>query len=158
MSKIFIKILLLSLCCITLLGCGRRSANITGRPESAVLCVKNADSLEAVKKCYTNNTLRVAQNLLSRNLITEEQVFSILKFTDKGDAWINVEENISNNKASISIIFSRHSRENMRAFRINLKAENVSGSWKLDMTDAFRTDNDESKGIKRYLSDRFNRY
>jgi hypothetical protein len=156
--KIFFKILLLSIYCIAFIGCGRRNANITDRPESAIVCVQNADSLESVKKCYTNNTLRVVHNLLAKKLITEDQVFSILKFTDKGDAWIDVEENINKNKAVISITFSRHSRENMRAFRLDLNAENVSGSWKLDMTDAFRTDDDESRGIKRYLSDRFKNY
>ena len=151
-------ILILSFCCIVFIGCGRRNANLQDRPESAILCVKNADSLESVKKCYTSNTLRTVQNLLSRKLITEEQVFSILKFTDINDAWINVEETINNNTASISIQFLQHSRENMRAFQLNLKAENVGGSWKLDMTDAFRTDDDENRSIKRYLSDRFKNY
>jgi hypothetical protein len=156
--KTFFKILLLCLYCIAFIGCGRRHADITNKPESAVLCVKNAGSLDEVKKCYTSNTLKAAQNLLSKRLITEEQIFSILKFTDKNDAWINVEETINNNKATFSIMFSRHSNENLRAFKLDFKAENVGGSWKLDMIDAFRTDNDDSKGIRNYLSDRFKIY
>ena len=145
-------VLLLSLCII---GC-KKNVDLADKPESAIICVQNADSLEAVKKCYTNNTLKAAQNILSKKLITEEQVFSILKFTDKNDAWINVEETITNNQASVSIIFSKHSRENMRAFKLNLQAEHANGLWKLDMTDAFRIDDDES--IKKYLLNRFRNY
>ena len=153
MIYLVIKIvLLISLCFI---GC-KKNVDLADKPESAIICVQNADSLEAVNKCYTNNTLKAAQNLISKKLITEEQVFSILKFTDKNDVWINVEEKVNNNLAAISIIFSKHSRENMRAFQLNLQAEHVNGLWKLDMTDDFRINDDES--IKKYLLNRFKNY
>ena len=101
--------------------------------------------------------MKAARNLLSKNLITQEQIFSILKFTDKGDTWVNIEEKIDNNKALISINFLKHSRENMQGFRLSFKAEYVTGSWKLDMSDNFRV-NDDGRGIQRYLLDRFRGY
>jgi len=151
------KILLVVLCCIAFIGCGRKS-NLTDKPESAVLCVKNSDSLKSVEKCYTNDTLKAANNLLSKKLITENQVFSVLKFTDKEDTWITVAEKINNNKALFSIRFLNHSNENMRAFQLNLKAENTNGVWKLDMSDNFKFDNSENRNIKKYLSDIFKNY
>jgi hypothetical protein len=139
------------------IGCGKKNNNSTDKVESAVLCVKNSDSLESVEKCYTSDTLKAAENLLSKKLITENQIFSILKFTDKNDAWTTVEEKINNDKALISIKFLKHSNENMRAFQLNLKAENINGLWKLDMSDSFKVDG-ENRSIKKYLSDTFKNY
>ena len=139
-----------------LIGCGKKSDS-TDKLENAILCVQNANSLESIEKCYTNSTIRVAKNLLSRKLITQEQIFSILKFTDKGDTWTNVQEKIDNNRATISIKFLKHSRENMRAFQLDLKAKHETGLWKLDMSDSFQID-DESRGIKKYLLDKFKNY
>jgi len=156
-KNFLLKVLLIGLCCIVFIGCGRKS-NLTNKPEEAVLCVKNSDSLELLEKCYTSDTLKSANNLLSKKLITESQIFSILKFTDTDDAWITISEKINNNKAVFSIKFLKHSNENMRALQLNLKAEHTNGVWKLDMSDNFKFDHSENRNIRKYLSDTFKDY
>ena len=147
-----------SLYCILLIGCGKKNNNLTSKVESAVLCVKNADSLELLEKCYTDDTLKAAKSLLAKKLITENQIYSILKFTDKDDTWITIEEKINNDKALISIKFLKHSNENMKTFQLGLKAENTNGQWKLDMSDSFKIDDNENRSIKKYLLDAFKNY